>query len=248
MRKNFRLISLIFRMFNVNRYANTARRRHRLGTIAVAFLVSTILAVSATPKPVAAADGTITGTVFRDYNSDGDRDTMLKLGVAVDSGIGGIQVRAVDANGTIVGTATTATDGTYALTITGAVTNNVRVEFEIPTNVPSLADLQPSFAVMTGATNSTRGGLVQFAVIGDSGVNLALNVPGDYCADNPQLVTCAAHLGTGTGSSVGAFTMPSNMNGFLDYTATATKIGSSADSTSGISTDSTKASVWPTSK
>ena len=207
-----------------------ARKHTRRSVTLVAVGLASSLTVALGPSmSVRAADGSITGTVFRDYNSDGDRDIALKLGVAVDGGIGGIQVRAIDADGTIVGTATTEAGGTYTLTVTGADTADVRVEFEIPTNVPSLADLEPSFAAMTGATNSTRGGLVQFAVIGDSGVNLALNVPGDYCADNPQLVTCAAHLGTGTASSVGAFTMPSNMNGFLDYTATTSKIGSSAD-------------------
>ena len=194
------------------------------------------------------AAGTITGKVFRDYNSNGVMNTTLALGVAVDVGVAGIEVRGFDANGSLVGQTATGAGGTYTLSVTGEATNQIRVEFSIPQSNPALAGLQSSVATTTGASGSSFGTSIQFATVGNTNVDYAVNVPGEYCQNNPTLVTCAAEVGTGTSSGVGAFTFGSAMSGFTDFTATSSLIGSSDDlgSVFGIGTDRHRNSYFGT--
>ena len=113
------------------------------------------------------AAGTISGTVFNDYNSNGTFDTTATLtntgggtvGVAKDVGVSGVTVTAYDGTGAAVGTATSAADGTYSLTATG--TGPYRIEF---TTIPS--GFKPSFH----GTNS--GTTVQFVPDGVSTLSL----------------------------------------------------------------------------
>lgn len=183
------------------------------------------------PKLVSATgnSGTISGKVFQDFNSNGSIDTTVAIGVAVDVGVAGIVVRAFDSTGAEVGSTTTGANGTYSLSVTGAATTSVRVEFSIPTTDPLLSGFTSSFATTTGASGSTAGSAVQFATIGDTGVNHAINRPTEYCQNNPTLVTCSSDLGTGATTNVGAFTVPSAVNNFTNFTPTSTKIGSSRD-------------------
>ena len=75
---------------------------------------------------VGAVSGTVAGTVFRDYSANGVRD-------ALEPGESGIVVTAYDSTGATVGTATSASDGTYTITVTGATDTSVRLGFVIPT-------------------------------------------------------------------------------------------------------------------
>lgn len=55
--------------------------------------------------------GTITGTVYRDYNQNGTQDSG-GLGVARDHGVVAVIVRAFDVTGSMVADTVTAADGT----------------------------------------------------------------------------------------------------------------------------------------
>lgn len=133
----------------------------------------------------AMAAGTISGTVFQDYNGNGTRDTSTTIpndgsgetNVAVDRGLGGVTVTAYDSGGATVGTATTAADGSYTLSASG--TGPYRVEFSgLPTG------FQP------GPVGANNGSTVRF--VGDgttANVNLGIHLPTEYCQNNPDLVT-----------------------------------------------------------
>ncbi|MEY3641704.1 MAG: hypothetical protein RLZZ199_1509, partial [Actinomycetota bacterium] len=195
----------------------------------VFLLVSVALLSTAAPQRGSASgvSGTITGTVFQDFNSNGSRDVAIAIGRAVDVGVAGIEVRGFDSTGAVVGSTTTIADGTYTLSISAATTNAIRVEFTIPSAVSALSGMRSSFATTTGASGSQYGSSVQFATIGNTGVNHAVNKPTEYCQNNPALVTCAADLGTGGTENVGAFTVSSAVANFSDVSPNSTRIGSS---------------------
>ena len=110
---------------------------------------------------VQAAAGAISGTVFNDKNSDGVNDVT-------DAGVSGVVVTAYDSTGAQVGTATSAGDGTYSLSVSSAATTDVRVEFTTPNGY------EPSFQ---GAGNGTS---VQFVSLPSSNVNFGILIPGNY--------------------------------------------------------------------
>jgi SdrD B-like domain len=118
-----------------------------------------------------AAGGTATGVVFRDYDASGTRG-------ANEVGVGGVKVAAVDADGTTVGSATTAGDGTYSLTVAGSKSTSVRVEFS---DLP--AGTKP------GPKGPDSGTTVQFITVPAANVSLGVNNPADYCQTNPEIVT-----------------------------------------------------------
>ena len=149
-------------------------------------LVSALQWRGATP---ALAAGTISGTVFQDYNGNGAQDTPATATVpnasgdggvtrlAVDRGLGGVTVTAYDSAGAVVGTATTAANGSYTLSASG--TGPYRVEFS---GLP--AGFQP------GPVGVNNGSTVRFVPDGASAnVNLGIHLPGEYCQNNPELVT-----------------------------------------------------------
>ena len=225
---------------------DNAKARRIIG--ALLLLASITVSSVSTTSTASGQSGTITGLVFQDFNSNGSRDTTVAVGVAVDTGVAGIVVRAFDSTGAQVGSTTTTANGTYSLSVTGAATTAVRVEFTVPTGVPALEGLVSSFATTTGASGSTAGSAVQFATIGNTGVNHALNRPGDYCQNNPTLVTCASDNGNGSTTNVGAFTVSSAVNGFADVNANTTRIGTSRQlgSVFGIGTDRSRNSFFGT--
>ena len=168
-------------------------------------LTLTVLVTSLTVPPLApslaqtAGSGNVTGRVFQDFASDGVYDTAVVSGQATDIGVAGVTVRAFDRTGALVGTTTSAADGTYTLNVTGADSDDLRIEFELPTSGP-LAVLEPSFfGTAAGATNGTT---VQFVTLGApsaSGADLAVNVPGEYCQSNPSLAVSRLCAGVSFG-------------------------------------------------
>ena len=173
-----------------------SRRPKWLATASCGLLATLTSTVVPGPSAVAAA-GNVTGTVFQDFNSNGVNDSAAILGVAQDIGVEGVAIRGFDSTGALVGTTVTGTGGSYTLAVTAASTNDVRVEFEIPA-AGALDAFMPSFATpATGATGSTTGTTVQFATIGATNVNLGINVPGEFCQNNPDLVVtqfCAGNV------------------------------------------------------
>ena len=131
------------------------------------------------------ASGTISGTVFRDFNGNGILETVGGTS-AVDKGLSGISVTVFDAAGVVRGSVTTGATGTYSIGATG--TGPYRVEF---TNLPAgyLASARSTDSI-NGGTASNSGSSVQFVLDGNtSNVNLAVNRSIDYCQNNPELVT-----------------------------------------------------------
>ncbi len=158
------------------------------------------------------AAGTYSGRVFVDYNSNGTFNTAGDAtNPAVDTGIVGVTVTLYDSTGVQRGTATTvqctgvntpvtgclsASDrGWYSIASTG--TGPYRVEF---TNLPSgyLPSARSTDSV-NGGTTTNAGSTVQF--VPDSGttnLNLAVNVPEDYCQNNPESASCNYSFGNQT--------------------------------------------------
>jgi uncharacterized repeat protein (TIGR02059 family) len=157
--------------------------------------------------------GTITGRVFQDFDSNGSFDAVSTPGRATDVGVGSVTVRAFDRMGILAGVTTSAPDGTYVLTVY-TDSDDVRVEFSLPSSGP-LAALRPS--VVGSGPNASNGTTVQFVSFatadGDigaaglsaftevedsvSGIDLAVNVPGEYCQANPYIAISRLCAGTG---------------------------------------------------
>ena len=145
--------------------------RHGRAALAAAILGGVVVVFGA-PVDVAAVgttNGVVTGLVFRDANVDG----TISPG---EVGAGGITVEAFDSDGDAVGTTTSAADGTYTLTVTNAASTDVRVEFS---GLPSF--------LRSGPIGPDSGSSVQFAVLGDTGVDFGVANPANFCQDNPTL-------------------------------------------------------------
>ena len=87
---------------------------HRRAWSALSIYTALALLMAAWPTsmPVAMAAGTISGTVYRDFNLNGLRDSG-------EVGVAGVTVSAFDSAGASQGTATTGADGTYSLAAGG---------------------------------------------------------------------------------------------------------------------------------
>ncbi|MBC6935989.1 MAG: DUF11 domain-containing protein [Chloroflexi bacterium] len=115
---------------------------------------------------------TITGVVYRDYNDNGQQE-------ALEPGEGGVEVRAYDAAGSLVDTATTADDGTYTLTL--PTDGEVRIEFTWPMTF--------LYSARFGANSGTT---IRFVECNGAvpGVSLGLSQPSQFCHTNaPDLGT-----------------------------------------------------------
>jgi len=148
------------------------------------FIIGLIMMLAFTAQPVFAT-GVYTGTVFQDYNGNGVQDlasTAAASGsgtfrTAIDPGIQGVTVTLYDAAGNPAGTAATDSNGDYTINSTG--TGPYRLEF---TGYESLGYTSGP----QGADNLTS---VQFVDDGGDVRNFGVEIGGDYCQDNPLLVT-----------------------------------------------------------
>ncbi|WP_223623118.1 SdrD B-like domain-containing protein [Microbacterium sp. EST19A] len=138
-------------------------RRILVAILAVAATISTTVVVA---QPALAADGSVVGTVYQDFNDSGTRDAASGE-FGGDTGVAGVRVTATDSTGAVRGTTTTAANGAYTLAVTGAATSDVRVEFSpLPAGFRS---------ARIGAEN---GSTVQFVALGASNVNLGVTQEG----------------------------------------------------------------------
>ncbi|MBL7785260.1 MAG: DUF11 domain-containing protein [Chitinophagales bacterium] len=112
----------------------------------------------------------VSGTVFRDFNSNGTKDNTTTFN---EIGLAGLTITVYDAMGNSVGTTTSAADGTY--TIAG-VSGAVRVEFTMGTTSNCL-DVSIDYPSGGGGSYGTS---VQFVTAPVSNVNFAINNPADY--------------------------------------------------------------------
>ncbi len=142
-------------------------------------LAASVLSIGVGSRVIASSN-TVSGRVFQDFASNGVFDTAVTVGQATDIGVGGIEVAAYDSTGARVGSVTTTSDGTYVLPVSGNVGAQLRVEFTIPSSGP-LAAFRSSFAGTDSGTS------IQFVSIGATNIDYAINVPGEYCQNNPNL-------------------------------------------------------------
>ena len=172
-----------------------SRRAPRMLAAATAALLAASSLSLAVASPAIAANGSVSGTVFRDFNANGVFDTATVEGFATDTGFGGVTVTAYDAAGANVGTTTSIADGSYSIAVTGATGEDVRVEF---TNLP--AGYKPSAVHSSAADNGTA---VQFAELGATDVDFAVNAPEDYSQGNAPLATAIQWAGSPLASEGG---------------------------------------------
>jgi hypothetical protein len=142
--------------------------------------------------------GTITGTVFEDFNANGVLDTTATLAnsgaggagtipLAVDQGVGGVTVKAFDATNTLVTSATSAANGTYSLTVP---TGTFRIEFS---SFPA--------GFVPGPHGASNGTTTQFAADGATNVDFGLVRPPDYVQDNVPIAIQQYLLGASAGNN-----------------------------------------------
>jgi hypothetical protein len=202
---------------------------------------------------VAAGTSTITGTVFQDFGSDGEMNTVDTSGSATDIGIAGVTVSAFNAAGDLVGSTLSATNGSYTLEVTESSGTPLRVEFSVPSSGP-LAVFRPSFF---GSGNGTT---VQFVDAGATGVDAGFNVPAEYCQSNPSLSVsrlCAGRSVTGgptinpsifiTRYDGGPYTTANSLsNVYTDWTTVTAAQGSQTGTILGMAWDANSGRIYNT--
>ncbi len=108
------------------------------------------------------------GTVFRDFNGNGTKDTNEPL-------VSGILVKAFNAAGTQCASTTSAGTTSPNYTLTGC-SGQVRVEFEIPTT----GNCVNSGIDFSSASGTAYGSSIQFVASTATNVNFAVHNPSDY--------------------------------------------------------------------
>lgn len=157
------------------------RPRNSIAAIAMgmcATLLAGSLSIQFSTSTAVAATGRVSGKVFVDGGADGEMNGS-------DVGAGGLVVRAFDSTGAEVGTATTATNGTYTLNVASSASNALRIEFPTPTG------FQSTIVSGTGAGSS-----IQFVQLGATNVNYAFFSPADYCQATMSLASVCINQGS----------------------------------------------------
>jgi hypothetical protein len=114
------------------------------------------------------ANAQVSGTVFRDFNGNGVKETGEPL-------VSSIIVNAYDNIGALCGTATSAGATAPNYTLTGC-SGNIRVEFVLP-NANNCIDANIDFSSTSGGI---YGSSVQFVTATSTNVNFGINNPDDY--------------------------------------------------------------------
>ena len=143
-------------------------------------------------------DGTVSGAVFQDFGSTGIYTIGdAAAGVPRNRPVAGVTATAYDADGDAVGTATSAADGTYAINVTDARSEDLRIEFSGWD--PEI--YQPGFAVQTAVPADALGSSdtsVQFVTLGTDDadhVDLALIIPDQVIQANAPISTAIEYAG-----------------------------------------------------
>nr|MCW1967385.1 hypothetical protein [Anaerolineae bacterium] len=129
--------------------------------------------------------GTISGTVFRDYNYDGLQGTH-------ELGIEGVIVTATD-NSTPPQTVSTVSVANGAYTLPQLAGTRARVTFSLPSTLPFLKPGGPP----TGSTVK----FVDISAGNVTGIHMAYNNPDEYCQANPLIILNIFRNGTAVGNS-----------------------------------------------
>jgi protocatechuate 3,4-dioxygenase beta subunit len=140
---------------------------------------------------------TISGTVYKDFNGNGSRQTTAP---ANEPGVGGIVVNAYDATNTVIETAISASDGTYSMPFTVPV----RIEFVLPT---SGGCVNPDFD-FTGFSGD--GNNVRFVNAATSGLDYGMLSADEYVVNTDPEIFVPYYidgdpLGGGSSGTASAF-------------------------------------------
>lgn len=118
----------------------------------------------------------ISGTVFRDYNGNGTRETAAPT---IEPGVPNVVVNAYNASNSLIATATTTAAGTYSIPFTVAV----RIEFVLPSSSGICVNNVEDYSSF-GANGSN----IRFVSASTSTLNYAINSPDDYInTTNPNV-------------------------------------------------------------
>jgi len=152
----------------------------------------------------------ISGTVYRDYNGNGSRQSLAPM---IEPGVSGIIVNAYDGGNSLVSSTTSAGDGTYSMPFTVPV----RIEFVIP------AGSQCVHPAMDFSGVGSDGNNIRMVTGSTANLNYGVQHPDDYVAStNPDifipLYVDGNPLGGGTAGT---------SSGFKSYTYTTTGTGTS---------------------
>ncbi|WP_164490234.1 SdrD B-like domain-containing protein [Runella sp. SP2] len=178
---------------------------------------------------ISTAQAQVSGIVFRDFNSNGQRDATTQLSEPL---VEGVDVQATDATGAIQ-TKTTNASGAYSFT---GLTLPVRIQFS---NIPS--------GNFSGTHGTGSFSSVQFFSANTTTANLGISNPNLYSQTAPPLVTNCYVVGSAVGNtqdamigfSYSAGCIDADLNGVCDtgsantfttpapsHIATATQVGS----------------------
>lgn len=198
---------------SLGRYGSTIKSKYKSlspigrmrlkGGLAIALLMGFGLIVT---TQIMGATSDITGTVFQDFNGNGKRDNVggATLSQAVDRGLAGVTVRAFAEDGSLCDTKASAADGSYALSVGNCAGTKFRVEFSgLPAGFNS---------TQVGDDSRTS---VRFVAAGGT-ASFGAYRPGDFCQNNPLLVTSCMRSGIYNGNEadeVGIFGFAFNASG-----------------------------------
>jgi trimeric autotransporter adhesin len=117
-------------------------------------------------------NGQVSGTVYRDFNSNGVKNNTATFN---EPFLSGITVKAYDATGVEVGSTTTSSTGTYSFT---GLTLPLRIEFS-----------GYGTGDYSGPNGTGNASSVQFYSAATTTANFGVNYPGDYCQATPTMAT-----------------------------------------------------------
>ncbi|GAA3896224.1 hypothetical protein GCM10022381_42100 [Leifsonia kafniensis] len=167
--------------------------------VSTALIASTFIATAGPADPASAAgaaDGTVSGTVFQNFDSSGWK-ASAKTGVVDSLPVAGVTATAYDAQGDIVGSGVSATDGRYTMTVDDAFSDALRVQFSGWSE-----PLEPAFAAQgtspqTGAAANDTS--VQFVTLNAAnaatGVDFGLIDPDQVAQANAPIATAVQSAG-----------------------------------------------------
>jgi hypothetical protein len=182
----------------------------------------------------------ITGTVFRDYNANGTKQTTASYN---EPGVPNVIVKAYNAIDAVISTATTSATGTYSLSGLGNSTP-YRIEFTFPNTGCGSSNKGIDFGSYLGATYGTSVQFITTSPTGTGSANYALNNPGDYV--NPATTNPAIFTSVFTNGALTFGSTPGRINGLkLQYNAAAAAVSPTpASNNTQITTHADMGSVW----
>jgi hypothetical protein len=156
----------------------------------IVFMVLLLLGVQGT------ISAQISGSVFRDYNANGIKESTEPF-------LTGVVVNAYNSSNALCGTTTTSGITAPNYSLTGCGSGSVRIEFVIPASGGCSLNNLIDF---TSGGGASYGSSVQFANGNSSNINFAVNAPEDYfqASDNPKVFAPVYYNGNPSNSSVAA--------------------------------------------